>query len=252
MSTKLCKNCGKSLHGLYCSHCGQKAKAERITFLYLWHEVFHFFTHIESVFLSTSVKLLSEPGKTVCDFIAGRRKTYQSPVSYFLIWITIYILSLYLVNIAFGENMVISYGEYFGPAATTKYAISHLSLVLAVVVPFQALYLFLLVNNRRFNYYEMLVAAIYAIGTIIQLQFIFVMVSLVYHLISGAAVDLRISDALKAGYLSWFAFKFIKLIPVNAKFIRVLLFIVLAFGTFTMWRLYGVPQFIDWISKPHS
>jgi hypothetical protein len=46
------------MHDLYCSHCGQKAKAERITFRYLCTETIHLFTHIEEGFLFTSGSML--------------------------------------------------------------------------------------------------------------------------------------------------------------------------------------------------
>ncbi|HEY6064396.1 MAG TPA: DUF3667 domain-containing protein, partial [Chitinophagaceae bacterium] len=81
-----CKNCGEELHGTYCSHCGQKAREERITFRFIWTEAIHFFTHIEHGFLFTSWSMLVRPGATVKNFIEGKRKPYQSPVSYFLVW----------------------------------------------------------------------------------------------------------------------------------------------------------------------
>jgi hypothetical protein len=245
-----CKNCGNVVRDSFCSHCGQKTKVDRITYSYIWREAFHFFTHIERGFIYTSLQMLASPAKTVRNFIEGKRKTYQPPVSYFLVWTTIYILSLYWVDITFGENVVISYGEYFGPEASTKFAISHLSLVLTFVIPFQALYLFLL-SGRRYNYFESLVAALYAMGTIILLQFVFVIVALLIHTLSSAAVAIRISDILKAGYLTWFIVDIIKLFPVKAKFVRIVAFAVLSFGTFTLWRLYGVPQFINWILNNH-
>lgn len=242
---KHCKNCGKPIHDIYCSHCGQKAKVDRITFLYLWHEIIHFLTHAEHGFLFTSVQLVKAPGKTVRDFIEGKRKNYQSPVSYFLIWITFYIIFLYWLEHIFGENAVINYKEYFGPSGTTEFAISHLSIVLTIVIPFQALYLYLLVTKRFYNYFETMVATIYSLGTIILFQFIFAVISLLVYLISATAVDLQISDLFKIVYLIWFIFDFIKLFNVKMKFFRAFIFIILAFGTFTLWRIYGFPVFAE-------
>ena len=247
MHHQTCLNCGKSLHGDYCSHCGQKAKTGRITLAFLWEEAFHFFTHMESGFFFTSFRLLVAPGKTVEAFISGKRKSYQQPVSYFLIWTTLYILTLYWIDRLFGENTVISYMEYFGPGATTKYAISHLSLVLTFVIPFQALYLLLFIAPGKYNYYESLVAAIYAVGTIIQLQFLFAVLALLIHFFTGASTELMLSDTLKGGYLIWFVAGLTRRQPVKKRFLRAALFVVLAFGTFTLWRLYGVPQFIHWV-----
>ena len=192
-----CKNCGKAVLHSYCSHCGQKANLHRITAHYIWHEVFHFFTHLETGFLFTSYCMLTRPAKTVKDFIDGKRKTHQGPVSYFLIWITIYILFLYLLENWFGENEVINYKEYFGPSSTTRFAISHLSIVLTLVIPIQALYLYLLATKKNYNYFETLVATIYAVGTIILLQVVFSVIALIFYTLTGTTVDLLLSDGFK-------------------------------------------------------
>src|SRR5690242_19557317 len=101
---RVCKNCGAHVNGTYCSHCGQKITLERISFHYISHEVTHFFTHFEKGFAFTSWNMLAKPGKVVTEFVEGKRKKYQPPVSFFLIWITIYLLLLYVVQKIFGEN----------------------------------------------------------------------------------------------------------------------------------------------------
>lgn len=189
--------------------------------------------------------MLAAPGQTVKRFIEGKRKNYQSPISYFLIWITIYILLLYTFEKIFGENSVINYSDYFGPGSTTKFAISHLSIVLIFVIPFQALWLWLLVTRSVHNYFETLVATIYSLGTIIFLQFVFALLALLFFMITGRAVDLRVSDLFKVFYLIWFISDLIRLFQVRGKWFRIVLFVILAFGTFTLWRVYGFPLFME-------
>ncbi len=239
-----CKNCGQPVQDLYCSHCGQKIVVERITFSFLWSEIFHFFTHIEHGFLYTSFRMLVAPGKTVTSFIDGKRKKYQSPVSYYLIWVTIFILFLYWMEVTFGENTVINYADYWGPSGATKLAISHLSFILTIIIPFQALYLYLLVTRHQYNYFESLVAAIYLVGSVIMLQFAFALGALVIHALSGLSINLKYSDLMKLGYFIWFIIDFIKLFSIRNKWIRGLTFVLLAGATFTLWRLYGVPQLV--------
>ena len=143
-----CKNCGNIVHQKYCPHCGQKATVERITFHFLWHQLFHFFTHLEKGFLFTSFGMLLRPGKTVTDFIRGKRIIYQPPVSYFLVWIAIYALILYGIREVFGEGAVIEYKNYFGPDVSTQYAINHLGIVLSILLPVFAFYIYLLTSTR--------------------------------------------------------------------------------------------------------
>jgi hypothetical protein len=89
-----------------------------------------------------------------------------------------------------------------------------------------------------------MVATIYSLGTIIQFQFLFAIIALIFHLMNSRPVDLQISDTFKILYLIWFILDTIRLYSVNYKFVRALGFIALAFGTFTLWRLYGFPVFI--------
>jgi hypothetical protein len=242
-----CLNCGAELHGAYCRQCGQKANVERITLRYVLQEVFRFFTHIESGFLYTSIQMLRAPGITTKNFIEGKRKSYQTPVSYFLIWITVYMLTLYLFEAIFGENVVIDYKNYFGPDEATREAIAHLSLVLIIVIPFQALYLWLLMTRKVYGYFESMVAIIYSLGTIILLQFLFAVLALITYLAFGVSVDLILSDVLKVFFIFWFVVDFIRPLPLTGKAWRVLLFALFAFGTFTVWRLYGYPAIAAWI-----
>jgi hypothetical protein len=60
---KYCKNCGHPVHDLYCGHCGQKANPERISFTFLWKEVFHFLLILKVVFYIPLFKWLPVPGK---------------------------------------------------------------------------------------------------------------------------------------------------------------------------------------------
>ncbi len=215
------------------------------------HEIFHFFTHLEKGFLFTTVRLLTNPGDTIINYVEGKRKPYQPPVSYFLVWITIYLLSLYGLEKIFGENRVIDYEDYFGPGASTRYAISHLSLVLTTVAPFQALYIYLFATRPQLNYFETLVAVIYGLGTIIALQFLFVVMALLNYLISVHAVPLIYSDIFKIGYIIWMIFSLAKHFPIRFKLAKFILIIVLMFGTFTLWRTALLPWLLDWLHIVH-
>lgn len=249
---KHCKNCGQTLHGQYCSRCGQKADVPRITLHSLIQEVFHFFTHMQKGFLFTTFQLLFKPAEIVQHYIQGQRKKYQSPVSYFLIWISVYILFLYGLETQFGQNMVIDYKNYFGTGNSTQYAIRHLGLVLLIVVPCQALFLFLFLTRTVYNYWESVACAFYCLGTIIVLQFCFAVAALPFHLLTGISVPLHLSDILKVLYISWFIIQLAKYFPVHHRLFRISLFIVFAFGTFTFWRLIGYPAVIKWFFPEHG
>lgn len=242
----ICKNCGAEVIGAYCSNCGQQATPERISIHYIWHEIFHFFTHIQHGFLFTTWQMLRSPGTTVTDYVDGKRKPYQSPISYFLIWVAAFIFILYILVAIFGQNAVIDYHDYFGPGASTSFAISNLSIVLAFIVPIQAIYGYLLITRQRYNYMESVAMMIYAVGTIIFLQFIFACVALLQFLITHQALPLQYSDILKAGYFIWFAYSIVKTLRPKQPVVRGVLFLLLAAATFTLWRLFVVPTLAGW------
>lgn len=237
----VCKNCSALTTGPYCSACGQKSIPERITFSYIWHELFHFFTHIKHGFLYTTWQLLIHPGSLVTSYIDGRRKVYQSPVSYFLIWVAAFIAILYLLVALFGENVIIDYGDYFGPGASTAFAISNLSVMLAFIVPIQAVYLYWLVTRGRYNYMETVAMTIYAVGTIIFLQLVFAIVALLQYWLTHQPMMLQWSDALKAGYFGWFVISLLMKLRVRISALRGIGFVFLAGVSFTLWRLFVVP-----------
>jgi hypothetical protein len=242
---KTCKNCGALTSGLYCSNCGQRPVPERITFHYIWHEIVHFFTHAEKGFFFTSLQLVKAPGLVIKNFIEGKRKNYQKPVSYYLIWIGLYSLILYLLEKTFGENKVVSFADYFGPGETTKFAISHLNIVLTLLLPVQAVYVYFLLMQNQYNYVEALVVMLYAIGTVILLQTVFVMICLIWYLITGNSISVRWSDLLKILYIGWMLIDVANVLGGRGKYLRAVIAMVLLMGTFTLWRLYVSPGFAN-------
>ena len=237
-----CKNCGEKVVGMYCSHCGQKAVEGRISFQHIWHGLVHFFTHAEKGFLFTTGQLITKPGTVVTRYIDGSRIRYQPPVSYFLIWNAIYILLLYIINKLFGENIAVNFSGYFGPGEKTRFAISHLNIVLMCLLPFQALYVWLILVYKQYNYFEAFVMILYSIGTLLLWQCVFVLLAIGIHLISDISVNIRYSDLFKGAYVSWFLFDLSKLLPVKNKIVRSIVVLLLIIGTFTWWRLYVYPS----------
>jgi hypothetical protein len=66
-------------------------------------DTIYFFTHLEKGFGYTSWNFVVRPGRNSLNYLAGKRKNYQKPVSYFLIWTGLYILL---------HNSIINYFHY--------------------------------------------------------------------------------------------------------------------------------------------
>jgi hypothetical protein len=110
-------------------------------------------------------------GKDRQDFI-GNEAAAIGHCSCFLIWTTLYILFLYWTEAVFGKNTAIDYREYFGPDACAfcdqpperradrRDAVSDILSVAAR-------------HASNYHYFESMVATIYALGTVMLLQFLF-------------------------------------------------------------------------------
>ncbi|MDB5198639.1 MAG: hypothetical protein JWO92_602 [Chitinophagaceae bacterium] len=89
---KTCLNCGNNFNGNFCPKCGQKAGVERLSVAGLISETIHSLTHYEKGFFHTIWHFLVKPGTASINFLKGKRKEYQRPVSYLLILTGTYIL----------------------------------------------------------------------------------------------------------------------------------------------------------------
>ena len=93
----VCKNCGHTHQGKFCSDCGQKLAIHRLNAHDIQHEFIHQYLHLDRGFFYTFKQLILAPGHTVREFIDGKRIKYYSPIGYVLIFGTIcsYLITKY-------------------------------------------------------------------------------------------------------------------------------------------------------------
>jgi hypothetical protein len=96
----ICKNCGNVAVGNYCNNCGQKTDIDRLNFSYLLKEITDSFFQLNYGFFYTLRELFIAPGKSITEFLNGKRKKYFKPVSYLFILSTVY----FLVTIAVDQR----------------------------------------------------------------------------------------------------------------------------------------------------
>ena len=87
-----CKNCEHKYKGNFCHNCGQKAATHNIDFKFVMHEVPHSAFHVDKGILFTVKELTLRPGKTIRDFIAGKRIQHYPPLMYAILISTIFVL----------------------------------------------------------------------------------------------------------------------------------------------------------------
>jgi hypothetical protein len=166
-----CLNCSSMLTDKYCPHCGQKATVKRLGWHTIAEEILHFFTHIEHGFLQTTWLLITRPGLLNKNYLDGKRKSYHKPISFLLIWITIFLLAYHFVNkFTHYENLNTETAFSNDPAVTamiTKYR----SLIEILILPVTCFIAWLIIARPKLNYVEVLNTGFYGFS------FIFILLS---------------------------------------------------------------------------
>lgn len=152
MHNTTCKNCNHHFKGNFCPHCGQSAKVEAIGVKYFLHDIPHSIFHIDKGFAYTFKELLLRPGKTLREYLAGKRVKHFRPFAYVVLMATLYILLAGLVKkatIFLGAQMGInvSYGQ---PGFFKQY----LSVFFFIMIPFASLATWLVLRKEKYNYWE--------------------------------------------------------------------------------------------------
>ncbi|MGV3730537.1 MAG: DUF3667 domain-containing protein [Sphingopyxis sp.] len=78
-----CLNCGTSLAGSHCHHCGQRADVHR-SFGAIGHDLVHAIFHFEGKIWNTLPLLAWRPGDLTRRYIQGERARFISPLALFL------------------------------------------------------------------------------------------------------------------------------------------------------------------------
>ncbi|MES2828064.1 MAG: DUF3667 domain-containing protein [Bacteroidota bacterium] len=80
-----CNNCGAIVNEKFCANCGQKKSTGRLTVHELVHDGWHAVTHTDKGLLKLIKDLLFHPLSFYKNYFNGQRKTYFSPVLFFLL-----------------------------------------------------------------------------------------------------------------------------------------------------------------------
>ncbi|OHC99872.1 MAG: hypothetical protein A2885_05230 [Sphingopyxis sp. RIFCSPHIGHO2_01_FULL_65_24] len=101
-----CLNCGTSLVGSHCHHCGQRADVHR-SFGAIGHDLVHAIFHFEGKIWNTLPMLAWRPGDLTRRYIHGERASFISPLALFLfaVFLTYAVLAMVGSGGGFGEGL---------------------------------------------------------------------------------------------------------------------------------------------------
>lgn len=105
--TTYCKNCNGEVKGSYCTSCGQKTSINKVTFKETFQDLFDAIFSIEAPLIITLKMLVLNPGKLFTEYLAGKRKTYYKPVTFFILMTVIYLIIRGIIKYdPFGSNLM--------------------------------------------------------------------------------------------------------------------------------------------------
>jgi len=157
MNKKSCLNCGHSISGEYCSHCGQKSDTGRITpYSLIKNDMLGSIWHVETKFFQTLIDILFRPGTTAMDYISGKRIRYNNFISLLLILFSFNLIAYHFyekyssVQILTGDVLVMK--DFFSKYSKT---------ILFAIIPMLALNAYFLFRKINLN-----IAEHFIIGTV--------------------------------------------------------------------------------------
>ncbi len=250
--TTNCKNCNQQFVGNFCNHCGQAANTHRLSFHYIWHDLQHGLFHFDNGIFYTVKQLLTRPGRTIREFIDGKRVRHFKPLSFVVVLATFYgILYHYFIGNLFDLNHKISQAEIsdiFENAVhwmTDHFAYTSVILILGATVSTYYIY-----KKERYNWAEHFVLNTFFVGLTLVFSLILLPVLFVLKLNGGEGLQgyTIFSQSLIFILMFWCYAQFFTGLSIIQKLVRtVLSFILMSFISTTI--VFAVVWIYDLSSK---
>lgn len=151
-----CNNCQNIFEGKHCNNCGQKATVGNLNLKALFNEAWHSITHTDNGILKLIKDLFLKPKQVYLGYFAGQRKTYFSPVTFFLISIAM-MLFIGLQIFAY-EDYVVNMRDEFG-----KYSLIGTKFKTIIILPFVTFFTWL-ISRKQFNLAKNIVFWLFLFG----------------------------------------------------------------------------------------
>ncbi|MFI5155500.1 MAG: DUF3667 domain-containing protein [Chitinophagales bacterium] len=164
--TKHCLNCGHTVNSKYCPQCGQATDTGRLNWKSFNAEFLHALTHVEKSILGTSWQLIKNPGKVMDEYFAGKRKKYQTPIGFFLVWVTISILTHQAILSRSGFHPVYLKGLTFSNPESIRVFIKQGEWLYILTYPLSAAMFYFVIARPHYTYIETIVITLYTFSTV--------------------------------------------------------------------------------------
>ena len=235
-----CKNCNHVVNENYCPNCGQPAKLKRIDGHYIAHEIEHVL-HFERGFLYTIKKLITEPGKTIREYISENRTRLVKPIIFIIITSLIYSLTSHFFHIKQGY-IDFKDSSNSTPMLMFNWSQEHYGYANILMGVFIAVWIKIFFRKHGYNFFEILILICFVTG---MSMLIFALFALFLGL---TKIDLmQTAGTLGIVYCSWAIGQFFdKKKPIN--YLKAFLAYMLGMLTWAL-SIVGIGGLIDMLLK---
>jgi len=201
-----CKNCGERIDAKFCKHCGQNTKVDKINLYTILRDISQGVFQMEKGFFFSMSELFIRPGKTIRNYLKGKRKNHFKPVAYVFTLSTIY----FLVSRQFdtgtfveaflegaSESMNSDDSEIRG-IVQFEWFIKHYAITILMLIPIFSLASFFAFYRSGYNYFEHVVLNSYITG---QQATIYIFASLMGLVFGQNSILISLIQFISLGYV---------------------------------------------------
>ncbi|MES2774245.1 MAG: DUF3667 domain-containing protein [Bacteroidota bacterium] len=178
MSSSNCLNCGHYLatNVQFCQACGQKKDIHRFTLGHIFHEIVHAVTHADKGIFHLLKELSIRPGRVAREYLAGKRKKYFNPFTFFILCMGLFVF-LNMTMLPAEKKMAPdarvlaripteagkqTYITMMTRGANVRMLMTkHGNVMAMIAIPFISLITWLAFKKQRYNYAEHLTANVF-------------------------------------------------------------------------------------------
>ncbi len=204
MSNIKCKNCEHIFHGNFCPHCGQNKAIKRIDFSYFLHDIPHSIFHIDKGFGFTLKELFTRPGKSLKEYLEGKRVRHFRPFAFVVLLSTICTILIKGIEYLLLENTI---GIAFKETFFSKY----LSVLIFIMIPILALITYLFFYKMKYNYWEHFLINTY-LAACLNIFFLLIKVVILIKAYYGSFSNINYTWFMTL-FMTLYGFAFAQLMP---------------------------------------
>ncbi|RSK48811.1 DUF3667 domain-containing protein [Hymenobacter rigui] len=157
-----CLNCGQPVDIRFCGQCGQDAHhTHRFTMADMPHDVLHSIWHIDKGILYTLRTMVRRPGRTIREYLAGKRVDHFRPLALLFMITGLYALlsSVLHIQVLPPRDPTVPEAVWQMQQASTGFMMKYLSWFYVASVPIWALFARWFLRRGGYNYAECLIIA---------------------------------------------------------------------------------------------